>query len=86
MVCVDGGAGFLAALPVVYPGTPVQRCWAHKIRNVLDKVKKADQQAVKAALHAVMNASTRRRAPPRAASPGAGATSTRGRSIACAPT
>jgi transposase-like protein len=56
MICVDGGAGLLAALPVVYPGIPVQRCWAHKIGNVLDKVRKADQAAVKADLHAVMNA------------------------------
>jgi len=35
---------------------PVQRCWAHKIRNVLNKVRKPDQGAVKAGLHAVMNA------------------------------
>ena len=58
MICVDGGAGLLAALPTVYPGVPVQRCWAHKIRNVLDKVKKADRNAVKAGLHRVMNAET----------------------------
>jgi putative transposase len=51
MVCVDGGSGLQAALP-----TAVQRCWAHKIRNVLDKVKKADQPAVKRALHKIMNA------------------------------
>ena len=35
---------------------PVQRCWAHKIRNVLNKVKKTDQPPVKASLHAIMNA------------------------------
>jgi putative transposase len=58
MICVDGGAGLLAALPTAYPGVPVQRCWAHKIRNVLDKVRRADQPAVKADLHAVMNAKT----------------------------
>ena len=58
MVCVDGGAGLLAALPVVYPGVPVQRCWAHKIRNILDKVHKADCKTVKVGLHAVMNAAT----------------------------
>ena len=57
MICVDGGAGLLAALPTVFPGTAVQRCWAHKIRNVLDKVKKADRPAVKRALHKIMNAS-----------------------------
>ncbi|GAB3389805.1 hypothetical protein GCM10027514_33020 [Azotobacter armeniacus] len=58
MICVDGGAGLLAALPVVYPGLPVQRCWAHKIRNVLDKARAADRAAAKADLHAVMNART----------------------------
>jgi putative transposase len=56
MICIDGGSGLKAALPVVFPGLPVQRCWAHKIRNVLDKVKKADRPAMKRALHAVMNA------------------------------
>ena len=29
MICVDGGAGLLAALPAVLPNIPVQRCWAH---------------------------------------------------------
>jgi putative transposase len=58
MICVDGGSGLLAALPTAFPTIPVQRCWAHKIRNVLDKVRKADQPAVKADLHAVMNAKT----------------------------
>jgi putative transposase len=58
MICVDGGSGLLAALPAVLPGVPVQRCWAHKIRNILDKVRKADRAAVKADLHAVMNART----------------------------
>lgn len=56
MICVDGGSGLLAALPTAFPGIPVQRCWAHKIRNVLNKVKKADQPAVKRALHKIMNA------------------------------
>ena len=59
MICVDGGAGLLAALPMVYPTIPVQRCWAHKIRNVLGKVRMADHDAVKAGLHAIMNAKTR---------------------------
>jgi transposase-like protein len=56
MICVDGGAGLLAALPMVYPGVPVQRCWAHKIRNIVNKVKAADHDAVKGDLHKVMNA------------------------------
>ena len=56
MICVDGGAGLLAALPTALPNIPVQRCWAHKIRNVLDKVRRADQPKVKRALHKIMNA------------------------------
>jgi len=62
MISVDGGAGLLAALPTAYPGVPVQRCWAHKIRNILGKVRAHDRPAVKADLHAIMNASTLPRA------------------------
>ena len=55
----DGGAGLLAALPLVYPHLPVQRCWVHKMRNVLDKCRKADREAMKNDLRAVMNAPNR---------------------------
>src|SRR3954447_27065959 len=58
MICVDGGSGLIASLPTAYAGVAVQRCWAHKIRNVLDKVRFAAQPAVKADLHAIMNAKT----------------------------
>jgi putative transposase len=58
MLCVDGGSGLLAALPTAYPDVPVQRCWAHKIRNVLSKVRKLDHATIKAGLHRIMNAAT----------------------------
>jgi putative transposase len=58
MLCVDGGSGLLAALPTAFPDIPLQRCWAHKIRNVLNKVRKPDQATVKAGLHRIMNATT----------------------------
>jgi transposase-like protein len=51
-----GQSGLLAALPTAFPDAPVQRCWAHKIRNVLNKVRKPDQAEVKADLHRIMNA------------------------------
>ncbi len=70
---------------MVYDKIPIQRCWAHKIRNILNKVRKADQAAVKAGLHAVMNADTAPKAPrPPAASTSAGATPIPPPSIACA--
>jgi transposase-like protein len=56
LVSVDGGKGLLAALPLVYPHVPVQRCWAHKSRNIMNKCRKADRLAVKRDLHKIMNA------------------------------
>jgi putative transposase len=59
LIVVDGGQGLLAALGLVYGRVPVQRCWAHKARNVVDKVKKADQAAVKEDLKRISHATNR---------------------------
>jgi putative transposase len=56
LIITDGGKGLLAALPFVYPGIPNQRCWAHKTRNILNYVRKADHEAVKKDLAAISNA------------------------------
>ena len=47
LIITDGGKGLHAALDVIYPRIAKQRCWAHKARNVLDKVKKKDQNKVR---------------------------------------
>ena len=39
------GRGLIADLPIVYPTISLQRCWAHKIRNILNKVRKPDRDA-----------------------------------------
>jgi len=57
MMVTDGGKGLLAALPTAYPKIPLQRCWAHKSRNVLNYIRKADREAVKRDLHAIQYAS-----------------------------
>ena len=57
-VC-DGGAGLLAALPLVYPKVRVQRCWAHKTRNVLDKLRRVDRDAAKRGLARISHAADR---------------------------
>jgi putative transposase len=62
LIASDGGTGLHQALQIVYPKALVQRCWAHKARNVLDKVKKKDQPAVKKALSRISHASNRREA------------------------
>lgn len=58
LIVIDGGKGLQAALPLVYGSIPVQRCWAHKTRNVLNYVKKIDQRKVKNALHSISHAPT----------------------------
>ncbi len=57
LIVSDGGLGLHGALEIIYPKVPYQRCWAHKTRNVLDKVKKRDQEAVKKALRKISHAS-----------------------------
>jgi len=52
----DGALGFWAALRDIYPETREQRCWVHKIANILDAVPTNIQPKVKAALHEIMNA------------------------------
>jgi transposase-like protein len=54
----DGALGFWAALREVFPTTLEQRCWVHVIANVLDKLPKSIQPRAKAALHAMMYATS----------------------------
>jgi putative transposase len=55
----DGALGFWAAVRDVWPATREQRCWVHKIANVLDKLPKSMQPKAKSKLHEAMNAPTR---------------------------
>ena len=55
----DGALGFWKALDEIYPGTRHQRCWLHKIGNVLNKVAKSVQPAMKADLREIHGAPTR---------------------------
>ncbi len=52
----DGALGFWGALREVFPESREQRCWVHKIANVLDAVPSSLRPKVKAALHTIMNA------------------------------
>ena len=58
----DGALGFWAALRAVYPETREQRCWVHKLRNVLDKLPKRLQAQAKELLHEIMDAADRQSA------------------------
>src|ERR671912_1744070 len=47
LAVADGALGFWKALDEIFPGTRHQRCWFHKTGNVLNKVAKSLQPAVK---------------------------------------
>ena len=55
----DGALGFWAAMRKVWPETRGQRCWVHKIANVLDKLPKRLQPKAKSLLHEAMKAPTK---------------------------
>ena len=55
----DGALGFWKALDEIFPGTRHQRCWCHKVSNVLDKVAKSIQGAMKNDLRDIYLAPTR---------------------------
>ena len=52
----DGALGFWIALREVFPDTSEQRCWFHKIANVLNALPKSAQPDAKAALAQIWNA------------------------------
>ena len=56
----DGALGFWKALDEVWPGTRHQRCWIHKVANVLNKVPKSVQPSMKAGLRETCSAPDRR--------------------------
>ena len=55
----DGALGFWAALREVWPESKEQRCWVHRIANVLDKLPKRLQPKAKSQLHEIYNAETK---------------------------
>jgi putative transposase len=52
----DGALGFWAAVRDVFPDTREQRCWFHKIANVLNALPKSAQPGAKAALAEIWQA------------------------------
>ena len=58
----DGALGFWKALREVFPTTREQRCWFHKIANVLNALPKSAQPAAKAALAEIWQAEDREHA------------------------
>jgi putative transposase len=62
LAVADGALGFWKALEEIFPGARHQRCWFHKTANVLNKVPKSVQPAMKADLREISTAPDRKTA------------------------
>jgi putative transposase len=49
LITTAGSPGLPAALALVFPHVPQQRCWAHKLRNLADKVPQKEGSCVREA-------------------------------------
>jgi len=58
----DGALGFWKAMRQVWDTTQEQRCWVHKMANVLDKLPKGSQPKAKRMLHDIYQAEGRAKA------------------------
>ena len=59
LTVADGHLGLWGALAMVYPTSAEQRCWTHRLRNVLDAVPTPGQAEVAGWLRQIMYAPTR---------------------------
>ena len=62
LIITDGCEGLAAAIQTVYPHARHQRCWVHKMRNILEHVRKRDYEAVKVDTQAIYRAENRKAA------------------------
>lgn len=58
----DGALGFWSAVSQVFPEARHQRCWFHKMGNVLDKLPKSQQAKAKSLLQEIWMSATRKEA------------------------
>ena len=62
LIVTEGCPGLAAALETVYPQVKHQRCGVHKMRNILEKVRKRDYDQVKVDAQAIYRAQDRAQA------------------------
>ena len=59
LIITDGGKGLISALSIVYPMIKHQRCWFHKLQNIVKLLKKKDQKEILKALRKIYNAQSK---------------------------
>jgi putative transposase len=62
LVTADGAGGIATAVAEAFPDAALQRCWTHRVRNLLDALPVADRRACLRSLRRIYRARTRRAA------------------------
>lgn len=62
LILADGNAAIWAAAREIWPESREQRCWNHKMRNVLDRLPKREQKEARDLLRAIVYAPSRQAA------------------------
>jgi transposase-like protein len=62
LVTADGAGGIAAAVAEAFPGADLQRCWTHRLRNLLEALPLAERKGCLRGLRVVYRARTRRAA------------------------
>jgi transposase-like protein len=62
LVAADGADGIAAAVAEAFPDASLQRCWTHRVRNLLDAIPLAERKRALAGLRAIYRAPTKRAA------------------------
>lgn len=62
LIVTDGCPGLAAALQTVYPRVQHQRCWVHKMRNIVEPARKRDQHQLKLDAQAIYQAPSKKSA------------------------
>jgi putative transposase len=62
LVTADGAGGIAAAVAEAFPEAALQRCWTHRVRNILDALPAGERKACLRGLRAIYRAPSRRAA------------------------
>ena len=62
LVVANGAGGIAAATAEAFPGARLQRCWTHRLRNLLEAIPRRERKDCLRALRAIYRASSRRAA------------------------
>lgn len=62
LITVDGSPALIKAIKQIYPFKPIQRCWVHKMRNILKYLKNFQKKACMEGVKKIFNSQSRKEA------------------------